>query len=255
MIKGSRQFLRSKGSAFFRWVDKHSPLIHRSFRHGFPILISSQIRTYFRIMNVSYPDAALPIAEQDVCFSFYESTGKFQCEHQALLGPEETKTFDIAEISGFDSGSEDLQVGYCMYTLRPKAEVYYGSLRGYAQFETSRFVASVHEHTYRIQNMRFFISSRDNLKDMAYLFLHNCYSINAKIKITLCDRPGDPISQRTLKLQSRGSQLHAVKELFPDHLSSPGSEAGLMHIVSKVPLTPTFIYWDRKTGMISAQHH
>ena len=251
---GLRAILSGSKSAFYQWVDSHSPKVSRLIQGGFPILISNQLRTQFRIMNLAHPAGPLPICDHEIDRSFYDERGAPKSEHQTVLHCGDFLTIDIAAISSYNASSKVLQVGYCLSTITPKGPGCYGSLRGYCQLRTPQRAASFHEHPYKSEAMGFFVSQWHRRKNQSYMFFHNVSWVPGKLSVQVCDRAGEPLMESGFKLLPNGSRLMSLKELLPQSLASYPRTPFLIRVKSSKPISSTQIYWDPESGLIPANH-
>ncbi len=247
--------LRSLKSTLYSGIDSRVPLVNRPFQTGFPVLVSREIRTYYRVMNLPHPEDPLPICGLEARFSIYDSLGMLQAEHRLPLEEGCVKGFDLLELSGFDSSSVDPQVGWCSLDLVPNGVTYFGTLRGYIQFCTANRVASLHLHPYSLKAMRFFMAPQGRIGGHLYVFLHNKTEEPLKIWYTLSDPMGNSVAGAESQLPSFGSALHSIDALFSEQLDNLAGEPHVLQIGSTHPVAPTYFYWDRKSGLITAQHH
>jgi hypothetical protein len=248
-------FLANAKAAVYHWMDSHAPVKNMPFRTGFPVLVSNRIRTYYRLMNLPYPIGNLSVTDQELNFSFQDASGKIRSRHRSALGRGQVKTFDLAEISGFDASSSDLQVGYCSLTLVPKSASYFGTMRGYIEFKTPNHTASVHQSNFRMNRMRFFAYGSNGLEGHYRVLLHNHNPKRAKLDAYLCDRWGGVVTAGKFRLPGWETGLYAPKDFFPG-LSAADAERGcLIRVKSTQPIASNFFIWDPDSGMITVQHH
>lgn len=249
-----RSLLSDAKAALYRWIDSRVPVKRVPIRVGLPVLISNRIRTYYRIMNLPYPEGNLPIAEQDLHFAFYDAGGRFQSAHRITLGCGRIETFDVAEISRFDPSSPALQVGFCRLTLIPKAISCFGTLRGYIEFKTPRHAATVHEHDFRLRSIRFFVFRSKLPKGRYYMRLHNTAGKLAKVNVALNDRAGNVLARGGVELSPLATGFYTLEDFFPELPAADASRGCLIRVTSTQPLAPTFLFWDPDSGLITAQH-
>ena len=250
-----RSMLSDAKTAIYRWIDLHAPMKQGQFRYGFPVLMSDRIRTYFRLMNISYPEGDLPIADQDLQFSFYDASGNPGSQHQATLRSDRVETYDLAEISDFDASSPELGLGYCWITLVPKSPSFMGTLRGYVEFKTPNHTASLHEHGFSLDEMRFFVYRSKGPKGRYYMLLHNTSLKPAKLQADLSDQMGTILGTSGFELPARGSGIYTLEDFFPRLAAAALTKGRTIRVTSTQPVAPTFLFWDQDSGLITVQHH
>ncbi|MDP6087507.1 MAG: hypothetical protein QGF68_15885, partial [Nitrospinota bacterium] len=250
-----RSIITDTKAAAYKWIDSHAPSKQRTFLEGFPFLVSNRIRTHFRIMNVPYPVGDLPIADQNIDFKLYSAGGNLLAERWFELACGQVHTYDLAELSGFDPSSTELQFGYCLVKLTPKALCYYGSMRGYFEFRTPNHAASVHVANFRMKSMRFFLYRSKVAKGRHYIVLHNHGAKQASLDAYLCDLKGNVITAGMFELPGLGTGMYSLEDMFPRLPTADAERGGLIQVKSTESTASFSLFWDSDSGQIAVNHH
>jgi hypothetical protein len=103
--------------------------------------------------------------------------------------------------------------------------------------------------------MRFFIYRSKGVKGRYYVLLHNNSLKPVAIHADLSNSAGDILTAADFGLPGLGSGLFSIEDIFPALTAADAHMGRVLHMTTTQPVSPTALFWDSDSGLITAQHH